>query len=104
MHLTASERLMVAFTFILKEDGGSWSGKQYSEEEGDIEADASSTYDLQGKLYQLALQSSSGGGVRSSFSQISPSSAVYQVCAAPSAQAFQSFVKPRSETRACGLH
>ena len=70
---------MVAFTFVCREQSGSWSATRYSEEEGDLEADADSTYELQGKLYQLALQNSSGGGVRTSFSLISPSSAVYQV-------------------------
>ena len=70
---------MVAFTFILREKKGSWSGTRFAEEEGELEADASSSYDLQQKLYQLALEASSGGGVRTSYSTISPHSAVYQV-------------------------
>ena len=70
---------MVAFTFVCREKKGSWSATRLSEEEGDLEADADSTYELQSKLYQLALENSSGGGVRTSFSLISPHSAVYQV-------------------------
>lgn len=70
---------MVAFTFILREKKGNWSAIRCSEEEGELQADADSTYDLQQKLYQLALQNSSGGGVKTSFSTISPKSAIYQV-------------------------
>ena len=77
---------MVAFTFILREKKGTWSAARYSEEEGELEADAKSTYELQNKLYQLALDNSSGGGVKTSYSLISPKSAVYQVGAAHGGQ------------------
>lgn len=70
---------MVAFTFICREKKGSWSASRYSEEEGELEADAESSSELQSKLYDLALENSSGGGVKTSFSLISPHSAVYQV-------------------------
>jgi large subunit ribosomal protein LP1 len=53
-----------------------WTAKQH---EGDLEASASSTYDLQRKLVQTALSADSSGGVQSSFSLVSPTSAVFVV-------------------------
>ncbi|XP_055822544.1 60S acidic ribosomal protein P3-like [Solanum dulcamara] len=67
---------MGVFTFVCKGSGDEWSAKQYK---GDLEASASCTYDLQRKLVQAALASDSSGGVQSSFSFITPSSAVFQV-------------------------
>ncbi|XP_058113529.1 large ribosomal subunit protein P3-like [Magnolia sinica] len=67
---------MGVFTFVCKRSGDDWSGKQLS---GEVEASASSTFDLQRKLVQAALSTDSSGGVQSSFSLISPSSAVFQV-------------------------
>lgn len=67
---------MGVFTFVCKGSGDEWSAKQYK---GDLEASASCTYDLQRKLVQAALASDSSGGVQSSFSYITPSSAVFQV-------------------------
>ncbi|CAI0403982.1 unnamed protein product [Linum tenue] len=67
---------MGVFTFVCKSSGDEWSGKQLS---GDLEASAGSTFDLQRKLVQDVLATDSSGGVRSSFSLISPSSAVFQV-------------------------
>ncbi|KAK7359030.1 hypothetical protein VNO77_00974 [Canavalia gladiata] len=67
---------MGVFTFILRKSGGEWTGKQFS---GDIEASADCTFDLQRKLVQSALAVDSSGAVQSSFSTVSPSSAVFQV-------------------------
>ncbi|KAF9598232.1 hypothetical protein IFM89_026008 [Coptis chinensis] len=67
---------MGVFTFVCKSSGKVWSGKQYS---GDLEASASSTFELQRKLVQAALSADSSGGVSSSFSLVTPSSAVFQV-------------------------
>ncbi|MCE3216325.1 hypothetical protein HAX54_006134 [Datura stramonium] len=67
---------MGVFTFVCKGSGDEWSAKQFK---GDLEASASCTYDLQRKLVQAALASDSSGGVQSSFSYITPSSAVFQV-------------------------
>ncbi|KAM3394917.1 60S acidic ribosomal protein P3 [Capsicum galapagoense] len=67
---------MGVFTFTCKESADEWSAKQYK---GDLEASASCTYDLQRKLVQAALASDSSGAVQSSFSYVTPSSAVFQV-------------------------
>ena len=67
---------MGVFTFVCKSKGGEWTAKQH---EGDLEASDSSTYDLQRKLVQTALSADSSGGVQSSFSLVSPTSAVFQV-------------------------
>lgn len=67
---------MGVFTFICKESGGDWSAKQYN---GDLEASADSTFDIQRKLVQAALSADSSGAVQSSFSYVTPSSAVFQV-------------------------
>ncbi|XP_049365706.1 60S acidic ribosomal protein P3-like [Solanum verrucosum] len=67
---------MGVFTFVCKGSGDEWSAKQHK---GDLEASASCTYDLQRKLVQAALASDSSGGVQSSFSFVTPSSAVFQV-------------------------
>eukprot|EP00262_Sarcandra_glabra_P018536 TRINITY_DN6688_c0_g1_i2.p1 TRINITY_DN6688_c0_g1~~TRINITY_DN6688_c0_g1_i2.p1 ORF type:complete len:123 (-),score=41.60 TRINITY_DN6688_c0_g1_i2:219-587(-) len=67
---------MGVFTFICRSSGDEWSAKQYS---GDLEASASSSFDLQRSLVKAALACDSSGGVQSSFSMITPSSAVFQV-------------------------
>ncbi|XP_057508244.1 60S acidic ribosomal protein P3-like [Actinidia eriantha] len=67
---------MGVFTFVCRSSGHDWSAKQLS---GDLEACAASTYELQRKLVQAALSTDSSGGVQSSFSLITPSSAVFQV-------------------------
>ncbi|EOA15654.1 hypothetical protein CARUB_v10006043mg [Capsella rubella] len=67
---------MGVFTFVCRHGGGSWTAKQH---EGDLEASASSTYELVRKLVQTALSADSPGGVQSSFSLVSPTSAVCQV-------------------------
>ncbi|KAJ6715927.1 60S ACIDIC RIBOSOMAL PROTEIN P3-1-RELATED [Salix koriyanagi] len=68
---------MGVFTFVCRCSGNEWSAKQIAE--GDIEASASSTFELQRKLVQSALCADSSGGVQSSFSYVTPSSAVFQV-------------------------
>ncbi|KAL6977833.1 hypothetical protein U1Q18_046768 [Sarracenia purpurea var. burkii] len=67
---------MGVFTFVCRSSGGEWTAKQLS---GDLEASAGSTYELQRKLVQVALSADSSGGIQSSFSTITPSSAVFQV-------------------------
>ncbi|XP_010539414.1 PREDICTED: 60S acidic ribosomal protein P3-1-like [Tarenaya hassleriana] len=67
---------MGVFTFVCRNSGGEWNAKQH---EGDLEASASSTYELQRKLVQTALSADSSGGVQTSFSLITPTSAVCQV-------------------------
>ncbi|KAG6586095.1 60S acidic ribosomal protein P3 [Cucurbita argyrosperma subsp. argyrosperma] len=67
---------MGVFTFVCRKSGGEWTANQYS---GDLEGSAASTYDLQRKLVASALSVDSSGGVQSSFSYVSPSSAVFQV-------------------------
>ncbi|KAF8392791.1 hypothetical protein HHK36_021028 [Tetracentron sinense] len=66
---------MGVFTFVCRCSGHEWSAKQLS---GELEASASSTYNLQRRLVQAALSTDSSGGVQSSFSLITPSSAVFQ--------------------------
>ncbi|CAN1829011.1 60S acidic ribosomal protein P3-2 [Linum perenne] len=66
---------MGVFTFVCKNSGDEWTAKQIT---GDLEASAPSTFDLQRKLVQNVLATDSSGGVRSSFSLVSPSSAVFQ--------------------------
>ncbi|CAK7337529.1 unnamed protein product [Dovyalis caffra] len=68
---------MGVFTFVCRSSGKEWSAKQISD--GDIEASASSTFELQRKLVQSALSADSSGGVQSSFSYVTPASAVFQV-------------------------
>lgn len=67
---------MGVFTFVVKNSGGEWKAKQH---EGELEACAPSSYELQRKLVQAALSSDSSGGVQSSYSPVTPSSAVFQV-------------------------
>lgn len=73
------KKKMGVFTFVCRRSSGDdeWSGKQLSG--GDLEASATSTFELQRRLVQAALSSDSSGGVQSSFSMITPSSAVFQV-------------------------
>ncbi|PIA55361.1 hypothetical protein AQUCO_00800247v1 [Aquilegia coerulea] len=70
---------MGVYTFVCRSSGSEWSAKQTSG--GDIEASASSTFDLQRKLVQAALSRDSGV-VSSSFSLVTPSSGVFQVIVA----------------------
>ncbi|CAM8931603.1 unnamed protein product [Rhodiola kirilowii] len=66
---------MGVYTFICRSTGKDWSAKQLS---GDLEASAATPFELQRKLVQSALSSDSGA-VQSSFSHVTPSSAVFQV-------------------------
>lgn len=63
---------------MCRHDGDSWNAKQYPGD-GGLEGSASSPFDLQRHLTKLALSSAGSGAVSSSFSYVSPSSAVYQV-------------------------
>ncbi|XP_057532029.1 60S acidic ribosomal protein P3-like [Amaranthus tricolor] len=67
---------MGVYTFVCKKSGDEWTAKQYS---GDLEASADCTFSLQRKLVQTALSSGDSGSIQSSFSYITPSSAVAQV-------------------------
>ncbi|THU47167.1 hypothetical protein C4D60_Mb09t12680 [Musa balbisiana] len=67
---------MGVFTFVCRSSGGEWSAKQLS---GGLEGSAASTFALQRQLVQAALAVDSSGGVQSSFSMVSPTSAVFQV-------------------------
>ncbi|CAN6547449.1 hypothetical protein ACFX13_023021 [Malus domestica] len=67
---------MGVFTFVLRTSGGEWCAKQQN---GDLEATAPSTFELQRKLVQSALSSDSSGGVQTSYSPVTPTSAVFQV-------------------------
>ncbi|CAA3021823.1 60S acidic ribosomal protein P3-like [Olea europaea var. sylvestris] len=67
---------MGVFTFVCRESADEWTAKQLS---GELETSAGSTYELQRKLVQASLSSDSSGAVQSSFSYITPSSAVFQV-------------------------
>ncbi|OAY81856.1 60S acidic ribosomal protein P3-1 [Ananas comosus] len=67
---------MGVFTFVCRNSGDEWSAKQVS---GDLEASASSSYELQRRLVQAAVSADTSGGVQSSFSLVTPSSAVFQV-------------------------
>ncbi|KAG5565049.1 hypothetical protein RHGRI_001061 [Rhododendron griersonianum] len=67
---------MGVFTFVCRSSGDEWNAKQLK---GDVEASAGSTFELQRKLVQAALSCDSSGGVQSSFSFVTPSSAVFQV-------------------------
>ncbi|XP_072990733.1 uncharacterized protein [Typha latifolia] len=69
-------RVMGVFTFVCRSSGSEWSAKQLS---GDLEASAATTYELQRRLVNAAVSSDSSGGVQSSFSLVTPSSAVFQV-------------------------
>ncbi|KAG6394773.1 hypothetical protein SASPL_145363 [Salvia splendens] len=70
---------MGVFTFVCRESGSDWSAKQLK---GDLEASTDCTFDLQRKLVQAALSVDSGA-VQSSFSYVTPKSAVFQVFLSP---------------------
>ncbi|OAY72824.1 60S acidic ribosomal protein P3, partial [Ananas comosus] len=81
---------MGVFTFVCRSSGGEWSAKQLS---GDLEASAATPYELQRRLVQAAAAADSSGGVQSSFSLVTPSSAVFQhlnvAIGAPNSPIFQ---------------
>ncbi|KAM0939360.1 putative 60S acidic ribosomal protein P3 [Dioscorea sansibarensis] len=67
---------MGVFTFVCRKSGSEWSASQLS---GDLDGSASNTFDLQRNLVKTVLGVDSSGGVQSSFSLVTPSSAVFQV-------------------------
>ncbi|KAF8769569.1 hypothetical protein HU200_006157 [Digitaria exilis] len=67
---------MGVYTFVCRNSGGEWTAKQHS---GEIEASAATTYELQRRLVAAASAADSAAGVQSSFSMVTPSSAVFQV-------------------------
>ncbi|KAK9740794.1 hypothetical protein RND81_03G060800 [Saponaria officinalis] len=67
---------MGVYTFVCKKSGAEWSAKQH---DGDLECSADSEHNLTKQLVQTALNSGDSGAVQSSFSYITPSSAVAQV-------------------------
>ncbi|CAI5470614.1 unnamed protein product [Closterium sp. Yama58-4] len=72
---------MGVFMFICKQDGGSWTAKQYAakeEDNKDLTAEGSDLYSLGRKLVSLAIENSSGGGVTSFFSYTTPNAGVYE--------------------------
>jgi large subunit ribosomal protein LP1 len=69
---------MAVFTFVVKHSGGTWTAKQHGGD-AELEASSASTWELQRKLTNLALTSAGSGAVSSSFSLITPTSAVAQV-------------------------
>lgn len=69
-------------------EDGEWNATRVASEEGELPElpSEASTYQMQRKLYDIALNASSGGAVATTFSTISPNVAIYQVrCAAPAA-------------------
>ncbi|KAL9236895.1 hypothetical protein vseg_011509 [Gypsophila vaccaria] len=67
---------MGVYTFVCKKTGKEWSAKQH---DGDLEGSADSDHKLLSQLVQTALSSGDSGAVQSSFSFVTPSSAVAQV-------------------------
>ncbi|XP_057737100.1 60S acidic ribosomal protein P3-like [Arachis stenosperma] len=67
---------MGVFTFVLRKSGGEWTAKQHN---GDIEESSSDTFEIQRKLVKAVCAVDSSGAVQSSFSIVTPSSAVFQV-------------------------
>ncbi|KAI6696889.1 hypothetical protein NL676_017008 [Syzygium grande] len=69
------EQTVGVFTFVCRSSGDEWTAKQVS---GDLEASAASSFELQRKLVRSAVAADSSGGFQSSFSLVTPSSAVFQ--------------------------
>ncbi|GJP39226.1 hypothetical protein CLOM_g23619 [Closterium sp. NIES-68] len=101
---------MGVFLFICKQDGSSWSAKQYAakeEDNKDLTAEGSDLYSLGRKLVSLAVENSSGGGVTSFFSYTTPNAGVYEVkvgggmvmAAAPGAAASGGGAAPAEEAK-----
>jgi large subunit ribosomal protein LP1 len=70
---------MAAFTFIVRQSDGIWTAKQHGGGAGALETSSASTWELQRKLTSLALASGGTGAVSSSFTLITPTSAIAQV-------------------------
>jgi large subunit ribosomal protein LP1 len=69
---------MAVFTFVVRFASRTWTAKQIGDQ-SDLEGSASNTSELQHKLTNLALTAASSGVVSSSFSFVTPISAVAQV-------------------------
>eukprot|EP00249_Psilotum_nudum_P003615 c17079_g1_i1 orf=488-859(-) len=69
---------MAVFTFVCRLSGGTWTAKQHAGQ-SNLQDSASSAFELQRKLNNLALLTAGSGPVSSSFSYVTPTSAVYQV-------------------------
>ncbi|KAF7103321.1 hypothetical protein CFC21_104320 [Triticum aestivum] len=67
---------MGVFTFVCRDSGAEWSAKQHK---GELEASAATPYDLQRQLVSAACAEDKSGGVQSSFTMVSPNSAIFQV-------------------------
>ena len=72
---------MSSYVFICDHKGDNWTAKRFSKDEDaeSLEAEASSTYDLQKKLSDLAKSQGATGGVSLSFSYITQTKAICQV-------------------------
>ena len=71
---------MVAFTYIAKRSGGSWSASRISSEEGpELTAESSDTFSLQKELRDLSIQNASGGAVQTILSTINKDTLIFQV-------------------------
>jgi large subunit ribosomal protein LP1 len=67
---------MGVFTFVCKKSGAEWAAKQHK---GELEGSADSPYSLERQLVAAACAEDKSGGVQSSFTMVSPTSAVCQV-------------------------
>jgi hypothetical protein len=72
---------MSSYVFICDHKGDNWSAKRFSKDEDaePLEAEASSTYELQKKLSDLAKAQGATGGVSLTFSYITQKKALCQV-------------------------
>jgi large subunit ribosomal protein LP1 len=66
---------MAVFTFVVRFAFGKWMAKQIGDR-FDLEGSANNTWELQHKLTKLALMAAGSGVVSSSFSFVTPSSAM----------------------------
>jgi large subunit ribosomal protein LP1 len=69
---------MAVFTFVVRFASGTWTAKQIGDQ-SDLEGSASSTWELQRKLINLALTTVGSDVVSSSFSFVTPTSVMAQV-------------------------
>ncbi|GAQ89573.1 60S acidic ribosomal protein P3 [Klebsormidium nitens] len=72
---------MSSYVFICDHKGDNWTAKRFSKDEDaePLEAEASSTYELQKKLSDLAKAQGATGGVQLSFSFVTQTKALCQV-------------------------
>ncbi|KAL4345179.1 60S acidic ribosomal protein [Arachis hypogaea] len=67
---------MGVFTFMLHKSSGEWTTKQHN---SDIEESSSDTFEIQWKLVKAVCVVESSDAVQSSFSIVTPSSAIFQI-------------------------